>query len=284
MDIKIIASDLDGTLLNNNSQLSDYTRAVLRSYAEKGTKIVFATGRAFDTVPKSVTDFAFAHYIICSNGAGVYDLKHKKLLKSCVINKDSARKLTDYALKNKLGLELIVGGKAHGEKYYFEHPEEFGFDKRSRDYLFSTRKRIKDFNAFLSENIKKIESIDFVLKNPEMKEEIKAVFGDDKNLYITSSHFRIVEFSSPESGKEKALKYILSVENLSKNEMIAFGNAENDIGMIELASLGVASADSPEKVKEKADAVCGGCNDDGVAEFLESLFSFDVKETNKKVD
>lgn len=268
MDIKIIASDLDGTLLNNNSELTEFTESVLRSFAEKGAKIVFATGRAFDTVPKCVLNFPFAHYIICSNGASIYDLKSKALLKNNLLEKKSAKKLIDYALENKLGLELIVGGKAHGESYYFEHPEDFGFDKRSMDYLFSTRIRIKELDGFLEENIEKIESIDFVLKNPEMKEEIEAVFGGDKNLYITSSHPRIMEFSSPESGKEKALKHILSLEKLNEKELIAFGNAENDIGMMKLASLGVATDNSPENVKEEADEVCGGCNENGVARFL----------------
>ena len=271
MDIKIIASDLDGTLLNNNSQLTAYTQSVLRSFHENGAKIVFATGRAFGTVPESVLNFPFADYIICSNGATIYDLKKKALLKSFTLNEKSARRLIEYARANKLGLELIVGGKAHGESYYFEHPEEFAFDKRSKDYLFSTRIRIIDFEEFLEKNIGKIQSIDFVLKTGEAKADIEAVFSADKNLYITSSHLRIIEFSSAESGKENALKYILELERTDKNKLIAFGNAENDIGMMELALLGVASADSPENVKEKADAVCGGCNEDGVAKFLRTI-------------
>ncbi|MBR2591073.1 MAG: Cof-type HAD-IIB family hydrolase [Clostridia bacterium] len=269
MEIKIIATDLDGTLLNEHSALSEYTQAVFTAAAQKGIKIVVATGRPYGALPACVKDFAYFDYAITSNGAAVYDMQNGTLLKSHTMRAESVRALSDYALLHAFGLEFVSGGKAYGEKYYFEHPEHFGFSRHSLEYLYSTRTKIEDLNAFLKEYAHSVESMHFVLKEERSKPKIIAHFCKDTSLYITSSHPLFAEFSSKECGKANALRFILEKEGLSQAQLAAFGNAQNDLEMIEMAQIGAVTADSAPEVLARAAHRCAPCRQDGVAAFVE---------------
>ena len=271
MDIKMIASDLDGTLLKKDSTLSEYTVSVLKEAEKQGVKLVIASGRAFYTLPECVLNLGCAHYAITSNGAAIYDLKQKKLIKDYVLDEQSARRIIEFAKGKEFGIELFVNGRAYAEKYYFEHPEQFGFGKKSKNYLFTTRTKLENFDEFFENNADKLESIDFILKEPEMKSEIESELCKDKDLYITSSHKKIMEFSNSLCGKENALEFLLEREGCKSENLVTFGNAENDIGMIEFAKTGVATENSPKSVKKKADCICGDCDNDGVALFINKI-------------
>ena len=149
--------------------------------------------------------------------------------------------------------------------------EAFAFDSRSLHYLFSTRTKIASLDAFLEAHGGQIESIDFVLPDPTRRTAIQSQFSDDTSLYVTSSHPRIVEFSAAGGGKAPALRFLLEREGIPPEKLIAFGNAENDLEMLHLAAVGVATANAPEEVKAQADAVCKSCDEDGVAKYLKML-------------
>ena len=271
MNIKMIASDLDGTLLKKDGSLSEYTLSVLEKAKRQDIKLVIASGRAFHTLPECILSLDCADFAITSNGASVYNLKNKRLLKSYCLKEHSARKIIEYARGRQLGVELIVEGRAFAEKYYFEHPDEFGFGKKSKNYLYSTRIKLENFEEFFENNSDRIESIDFILKEPKMRAEIKEELCKDKDLYITSSHKKIMEFSNSLCGKENALRFLLETEKCKGDNLVAFGNADNDVGMIEFAKIGVATESSPKSVKNKADFICADCEDDGVAKFIDKL-------------
>ena len=272
----MIASDLDGTLLKKDSTLSEYTVSVLKRAEKLGAKVVIASGRAFYTLPECILNSDCVHYAITSNGASVYDLKQKRLLKSYVLSRESATRVIEYALGKELGIELFVGGRAYAEKYYFEHPEQFGFGKKSKNYLFSTRTKLENFEDFFENNADRLESIAFILKEPKMKTEIESELSKANNLYITSSHKKIIEFSNSFSGKENALKYLLEREKCKSENLVTFGNAQNDTGMLEFAKIGVATENSPKSVKKKADYICGDCDNDGVAIFINKILRGEI--------
>ncbi len=269
MSIRLIATDLDGTLLNNESALSDYTQEVLHRAAASGMTIAVATGRAFYAMPDCITQNGDIRYAVTSNGSAVYDLQNGTLLYNRVLSPASVQALADFALTHKLGLELICGGYAYGEKYYFDHPETFGFDERSVHYLKTTRIKIENFDLFLKEHIETVESVDFVLKDPQMRAEIENTFCKDASLYITSSHPHILEFSAAGGGKGNAVRALLKKEGLTTENLAAFGNADNDFDMLQPAKTGVATANSPNSLKQKVAYTCDACYDDGVAKFIE---------------
>ena len=269
MDIKIIATDLDGTLLNDHSALSEYTKQVFAAVAKRGIKTVVATGRPYGALPACVKAFEHFDYAVTSNGAAIYNLKSGALLNSHTIHKDSVHALAQFALSHALGIEFVSGGKAYGEKYYFEHPEDFGFNRHSLEYLHATRTKIDDLDAFLNANSKRIECINLVLKDEHSKPKIMEHFRHDAALYITSSHPLFTEFSSQECGKANAMKYILKKEGLMPKQLAAFGNAQNDLEMIALAHIGAVTANSPPEVLACVARHCASCNEDGVAAFVE---------------
>ena len=269
MSIRFIATDLDGTLLNAISTLSPYTAQVLHRCAQKGIKIAVATGRAYSTMPACIFENRDIDYAVTSNGAAVYDLKKQCLLTHSLLPAESVRRLAEYALAHKLGFEFICNGKAYGEAYYFDHPEDFGFDARSIRYLKSTRIKIENLSLFLKKHLHAVESVDFVLRQPQMRAEIEEIFCKDTSLYITSSHPHILEFSAAGGGKGSAVLDLLKKEGLTTANLAAFGNADNDFDMLQPAKMGVATANSPDSLKQKLTFTCGACEEDGVAKFIE---------------
>lgn len=271
MNIQLLISDLDGTLLRSDSTLSEYTRSVLEKAARRGIKIAVATGRAYAAMPACVSDFPCFDYAVTSNGAAVYEMHTHTLLRHHVLAQRSAEALIAYALEHHLGLELICGGKAYGERYYFEHPKHFHFNQRSWDYLNATRTKIENLDDFLKENITALESIDFVLPSCDAREDIEKIFCKDTSLYITSSYPTIIEFSAKGCGKANALRFLMEQEHIAPAQVIAFGNADNDVEMMRLARYGVATANAPAEVRAQCASTCESCDDDGVAQFLESI-------------
>lgn len=268
--VKMIAFDLDGTLLNPEKALTPYTLETLKQCAAAGIKTAVATGRAFQTMPPCILNCRYLDYAVTSNGACIYRMPDGNLLKRRVLPANSATKLIAYALANHLGLELFIDGKAYAEPYYYDHPEAFGFDRRSLDYLYSTRTKMENPKAFFATHQNHLESIAIILRNAPEKEEIQRRFSADDGLYITSSHPKIMEFSAAGGGKANAIQFILQAEHLSRQTLACFGNAENDVEMIELARIGILTADAPPHIRHKADAVCGSCAEDGVAKYLQT--------------
>ena len=284
---KLIAVDLDGTLLNSYGQISQRNKQAIQSAIQKGLEVVLTSGRSIMSVKNLAEEINANNYIICGNGAMVYDLKNQETIYSNLLNKNKVLQLIKICDENSI--------------YYSVYTKDTIITKNlNYNVLFYNQE-----NANKPDNkkthIQIVQDIyNYVLNSPE-EEYIKLVVCDDNNIIFNSiikimkgvkgvdvldvghmsrkliksgtEEFSIeyfyTEINSQNVDKWTAISNLISKLGIKREEVIAIGDNVNDKTMIENAGLGVAMENSAPYIKEIADSVTSNNNEDGVAKIIE---------------
>ena len=278
-DIRIIALDLDGTLLDSEKRLSEVNRAALARAAEKGVLIVPTTGRFFGMMPPAVRDLPFVRYAITINGAQVYDRE------------------TDTAIvRDEIPLDMALGVMAVLDRFdviYDCYRQNWGWmtaalQDKAADYATNEHylKMVREFRKPVSElkahlkataNDGDVQKIMLFARNTQVSDlssqvldairlELAARFPEIK---VTSSTWNNIELNIRTAHKGNALKRFAEHLGLGLANCMAFGDGMNDFTMVEAAGLGVAMANAEPEVKRVAKWIAPSNDDDGVAAGLE---------------
>ena len=276
--IRIIALDLDGTLLDSEKRLSEVNRDALARAAEKGVLIVPTTGRFFGMMPPAVRDLPFVRYAITINGAQVYDRE------------------TDTALvRDEIPLDMALGIMEVLDRYdviYDCYRQNWGWmtaalQDKAADYATNEhylrmvrefRKPVPELKAHLkataedgdvqkvmlfATNRERSAAIDCLRK---LLDEIVARFPDIK---VTASTWNNIELNIRTAHKGNALKRFAEHLGFTLENCMAFGDGMNDFTMVEAAGLGIAMANAEPEVKRVAKWIAPSNDADGVAAGLE---------------
>lgn len=266
MSIKCIALDLDRTTLNEKGTLSRANKEAIQAAIAKGVHVCIASGRAFDTLPKEVVSIPGIEYAITSNGAAVYRIQDKKCLRSYVLTEASVKQILELTKDRPVTYEAFIEGTAYAAREYIENPVKFGATQKAVAYVQATRHFREDIVAFLLENAHRLDSMDIVVKDEAEKKRIMEILSSSvQDIYITSSISQLVEISYKEAGKRSGVKFIAELLGLQREEIAAFGDADNDIDMLEYAGCGIAMANASERLLAVADFVTLHHDEDGVA-------------------
>ena len=272
MDIKCIALDLDRTTLNAQGKLSKANEEAIRKAVAKGIHVCIASGRAFDTLPQDVVSIPGIEYAITSNGAAVYRIQDKQCLRSYVLTEQSVKKILELTKDFPVTYEGFIRGTAYAAKEYIEDPVKFGATEHAVAYVQSTRHLQDDIVSFLKQHDDELDSMDIVVKDEAQKQKVievlKAVVED---IYITSSISQLVEISYKDAGKRSGVKFITEYLGLNPKQVAAFGDADNDIDMLEYAGCGIAMENASNGLLAVADVVTLHHDRDGVAYALKNI-------------
>jgi len=267
MKYKLIASDMDGTLVNDNSELTERTKTAIINAVDSGVLFVTATGRPFSNTQK-VNDLFKDNYdmpFIVFNGAEAYMGKSEKLLFEKFLDFDLAKEVFNTGQKLGIAQILWTGPRLWANRECKEtkqyHSVCKGLDMTIVTDLDSIKNEIK--------GISKVLWIDDPARIKKLFTEMRSHFGDSLKCVSSMSHF--LEFVSIDAGKGTALAEIGKLFNIDRSEMIAVGDAFNDLCMIEYAGFGAAMANSSDEIKSKSDYVAPSNNDDGVADLIEKM-------------
>lgn len=258
---KIIAVDLDGTLLNSNKKCSPDTRSYLKSLKQQGYIIVIATGRILNSAKGAIEEGDFVNYIISDAGATIYNNDTGKIEKRSTINKEYIEKILSMFDNNWEKMAIC-----NHDYYNIYTMENYSYQKYD--------KKIEDKEKFLQEcnNIThmNISLKDFSKIQPLKKEISKMV--PELNFTIMQDSFsdrQWVEIFNKGVSKYDAIKEIARIEKISNNDIICFGDGLNDVDMIKRSGVGVAMGNALPQVKESADFVTLSNDENGVEFFLE---------------
>ena len=241
MDIKCIALDLDRTTLNAQGKLSKANEEAIRKAVAKGIHVCIASGRAFDTLPQDVVSIPGIEYAITSNGAAVYRIQDKQCLRSYVLTEQSVKKILELTKDFPVTYEGFIRGTAYAAKEYIEDPVKFGATEHAVAYVQSTRHLQDDIVSFLKQHDDELDSMDIVVKDEAQKQKVIEVLkAEVEDIYITSSISQLVEISYKDAGKRSGVKFITEYLGLNPKQVAAFGDADNDIDMLEYAGCGIA--------------------------------------------
>ncbi len=273
---KAICFDLDHTLLMPDKSISPRTRDCLLYLMDQGIRLIPSTGRAFHSLPESVTAFPGIDYVIVSNGAAIYDLPSQKPIFRLTLKEDFADQLFAY-LDQKgeyVTYECFVEGQAYTSRNYYNDPADFGIPGEiEKKYVQSTRKPVPDIQEYIRDHAGVLDALDVIIL-PEERDrvlgEINEVFRD---IYVTASVPHLIEISHEDSGKHKAMSTLMNILGIPLDQVIAFGDGDNDSEMLSLAGLGVAVSNASPLCKEAADLIIGESRKEAVADFLIEFFN-----------
>lgn len=272
MDIKCIALDLDRTTLNAQGKLSKANEEAIRKAIAKGIHVCIASGRAFDTLPQDVVSIPGIEYAITSNGAAVYRIQDKQCLRSYVLTEQSVKKILELTKDFPVTYEGFIRGTAYAAKEYIEDPVKFGATEHAVAYVQSTRHLQDDIVSFLKQHDDELDSMDIVVKDEAQKQKVIEVLkAEVQDIYITSSISQLVEISYKDAGKRSGVKFITEYLGLQPEQVAAFGDADNDIDMLEYAGCGIAMENASKGLLAVADAVTLHHDRDGVSYALKNI-------------
>jgi len=260
---KFIASDLDGTLLNDASEISERTKFAILRVVEAGAVFVAATGRGMSGVAQVNALFDRDMPFITLNGAMVVMGKCGKLLVNRHLGFELAREVFDLGVS--LGVSVVVWT---GRRLWVSRECE---DTISYQGVAGTGMGvISDIDEIREEEgVSKVLWIDSPDSIRRFHREMSGRYGDRLNCYPSQPVF--LEFVSLDTDKAIALEEIGKVYGIDRSEMIAVGDGYNDVSMLKYAGLGVAMGNAPDDVKAVCGFVTRSNNEDGVAAVIEEF-------------
>lgn len=257
---RLIASDLDGTLLDADGGVSARTRAALDAAQAAGIEIVLVTGRPPRWV-REMPDATGAHaVVVCANGALLYDVDEHAVLDHAPIPGALAVELVDH-----------LRADAPGCRFACEMTFTFG---RDADYPARLPAPpgtlIGDVRAFVADrDTTKLIVRDDDLPHDELVRVVQGIVGD--RAEVTHSGWGIVEISARGVDKGRGLRVACARHGIDPAEVIAFGDMPNDLPMLRLAGRGVAVGNAHADVLAVADEVTATNAEDGVALVIERV-------------
>lgn len=270
-DIRLIALDLDGTLLDSQKRLSARNEKALRECIARGIYIVPCTGRIWSGVPEFLRTLPGIHYAITTNGALVEDVEKHKILDERKLGCAQAVEILELAGKFHTMYDVYVNGRAYGERRFLEHMDDFAIPDTIQTMVRQTRQEVPDVVEKVCETGLPVEKINYFFGDQQERERARRVLQERGDVVVSSSLDNNLEINAPGATKGEAILRLAKHLGLSREQTMGFGDGENDITMIRMAGIGVAMGNAVEVLKTEADYVTVSNDEDGVADAIEKL-------------
>jgi Cof subfamily protein (haloacid dehalogenase superfamily) len=269
--IKALALDLDGTVLGPGAALSDRTRKTINACRKKGLQLIIATGRAIDAAEGFRIPLGAEGPMVYFNGAIVADMPGAKILNSTLLDFEVVDFCIDLARSMGVYYQVFFPGVKENPRQLLMAEKE-GAEREmyfNHTGLLAEIGNLKEAAAGFPGCIKSM----FVAE-PEVQDilrpKIEKRFGS--TVYIARTLKNFLEVMDCRVSKGQGLRFVLECRGLKPDEVMAFGDEENDIPMFEAVRFSAAPANAKDAVKARAGLVIGPNTEDGVAAFLEEFF------------
>ena len=283
MKIKLIALDLDGTLLDSNGIISNKTCDAIKEAVKRGIEIVPATGRNIGLICEEIKAIDGIRYAITSNGAAVIDIREERVIFSNFINLDILKRIIDLIKNYPIVIELYADGHAYVDKDVFDNPEKYNLNENQIHLMAYNHILIDKFFDLIDESkdinwIKCVEKINIPFLNEDIKKKVlKSLSNEFDELKITSSGKDNIEINISSANKGNGLEKLVNILGIRLEEVAAIGDNNNDIEMIERSGLGIAMGNDIDEIKNKAGYVTVDNDKNGVAEAIIKILDNDIE-------
>jgi Cof subfamily protein (haloacid dehalogenase superfamily) len=260
--IRLVATDLDGTLLHTDGTVTDRTREVIDELDRRGVLVVFVTGRPvrwMDALWHHVGDHGLA---ICSNGAIVYDVARHDIARVRPIPREVG-----------LSAAELIRRAVPGTAFAVERTDGFGkepvFRPRPDDARIAEL-RIAELEEIFDDGVVKLLALHEELTPSDYWREVERVVGG-RLVTTWSSLGALVEMSAQGVTKATTLELVCQERGIAPQEVLAFGDMPNDVALLRWAGTSYAMGNAHASVRECAQHVAPRNDEDGVAQVLERL-------------
>ncbi|ETO40697.1 Hydrolase (HAD superfamily) [Fructilactobacillus florum 8D] len=263
--IKMIALDLDNTLLNSDKKISSLNTKVLKKLHRQGLKVVLCTGRPLNAVLDYVDQLDLheaADYTITFNGGLVLRNRDQQVLFQHGMSKPQLSALYQFAKQQQLPLDVLNFSQVYPVT-----------DLVKSIYQQTLRATIKFVPTAWGQLSQQTYAKAIIATQPQQLDAVVARLSNElrHDYHIMRSQPKILEFLPPKVDKVYGLGALLSYFGWDFSNLLAFGDAENDAGMLRQAKIGVAMGNATPEIKQLADEETATNDQDGVALFLEKF-------------
>lgn len=267
MDVKLIALDLDDTLLNNERQISDENAQALRACADRGIYVVLCSGRAEDAILPFVRRLEIAgkeagRYLVAINGCSIFDLHTRQQIFCRKVESDILIRTNEIAEKYGLCSEVYTPDTI----YYPEYNE---WTKLDVDLCGLKGVEVEDYKSLLKNPFTKMLVPGEPEKLLKLQDELRAEFGNRAVIFTSKPYF--LEILPPNCGKGEAITWLAEHIGIPVSTTMGFGDSMNDESMIRMCGYGVCMKNGLQAMKDAADFVTEYDNDNsGIGKFISS--------------
>ncbi len=268
-DIRIIALDLDGTLLDSDKNLSEANRAALAAAAAKGILVVPTTGRFFGMMPPAVRDLPFVRYAITVNGAQVYDRETDTAIVREELPLDKALAIMRFLDGFDVIYDCYQDNWGRMTRAMQEKAEAYARCPHYVKMIREFRKPYPDLKEYLAGQGRDVQKIMLFARDPAVRDRILAdIQTRFDGLAVSTSTFNNLEINVATAHKGRAIERFAALFGWTLANCMAFGDGLNDLSMVKMAGTGVAMANAAPEVLAAADYVTLSNDEDGVAAAL----------------
>lgn len=289
---KLVALDVDGTLITSYHIVSERTKEVLRALMKKGIKITIATGRFYPSVQRIAKEIPINAPLVSNDGALIKDVFSDETIHSQPLSLDIAKEIMD--LLPQYGyLEIQVFMEKHriysGKGFRKMQLTKFlrfsqlsslqGTINYFKDFIWVPLVKAKDLED--AKNMMDKAPAKLVVSGTEgqisaLRQDLANIYGS--KVFVTTAIPNCIDILDGDASKAHGLAVLTEKMGIKPEEVIAIGDNYNDIPMLEYAGLGIAMGNAPEEVKKTADITTSSNNEDGVAQVLGRIL-LDEKES-----
>ena len=245
--IKLVAADMDGTLLNRERKITKYTQNVIKKAMAQGVYFVPATGRAVNALPPELKEMEGIRYGIFSNGATIYDLKEEKVIYKNHFEMDRVLELMDFLKQFDLMESISLNGQSYANKKEMENIDYYELDSNTKAIVQGSRVLVDDLEMFVKEQSTTVEKTTLLFKTMEER----------RRAADALSKIEDIQFAK--------------ILNIQKEEIMSCGDADNDRELLESAGLAVVMENGLDSMKAIADYITVSNQENGVAKAMEKF-------------
>jgi hypothetical protein len=270
-EIGCIFLDMDGTLLNDNKEITEETVRELERMQQQGVRLVIATGRPRSNVPELPASLHFDYYIT-SNGAAVYDSDRTAVYRR-TMTPEMTLQIAEHFTRDDFP-EYFVDGETHLDRQLLERMAEYDVPPTNQQSLKTIGFCHEDVKAYIAQEQIPCEKICVFFSSPyddskaqRLREATESVQG----VHVVSGGPNNLEYTEAQVSKARAVQFVLDRMGLTIDQAMAFGDSENDLDLFRAVTYGIAVANASDDIKAQAYAVTLSNNDNGVAYALKKL-------------
>lgn len=264
--IRLIALDMDGTLLTTDKQITAETKAAVREALAAGIQVTLCTGRtkcetqiARDAIPE-------IPYMICSSGALVYDCIHEKTLYENNLDYDMVCTIFRALSAFDMQFELFLPDKIYAEQKTLERLEDFQVG-RLKPLILKSRTPVPDMKAFLADWQKPVSKVHIFFRSPAQRDAAWKVAAQYP-VSIAAAELTDLEINAATSGKGDGLAHLCKILSIPAEQTMGVGDSRNDLSMLAFSGVAVAMANAHEEVKKICPYMTDGNDQDGAAKAI----------------
>jgi hypothetical protein len=274
--IKLICTDLDGTLLRDDKTISSFSLEVLKKAKQAGLKIVPVTGRHFDGIDKKILDIGL-DFAICSNGAALYDLKKNICIREECIDSSIIKKYLDLFEEYDVMSDFFIEKKAYTDSRNLDVLKDVNATESVKNYIKNSRinlESIKDFYLQNNPSVQKI-TLNFRYINGKYKNKEKLRKELEKNplLSCVTGGANNLEITSSLATKGECIRFLSKYCGIPVSEIMSIGDTENDLSMLSATGYSVAMGNADDNVKALCDYITDTNENNGAAKAIERIIN-----------